>query len=162
MSAKIPFMRRIASALMAHASGALPPARVPWGEAMNNEFEYIESDFEAVKWAVGCVAASYVEKSKECSFGSIVRKPSAFLPLAMSLTALIAVLVSIAAFGVVHETDEGATAHIWQLLMAGQMPILVFFAMKWLPRAPRQTAVVLALQVAAALAAIAPVFLLKL
>ena len=42
---------------------------------------------------------------------------------ARSLAALADVVVSIAIFGVVHETDEGTAAHIWQLLMAGQMPI---------------------------------------
>lgn len=96
------------------------------------------------------------------SFGAIVRHPSAFLPLAMSLTALALVLSHIAMFGVVREADEGATAHIWQLLMAGQMPVLAFFAIKWLPRAPRQTLYVLALQAGAALASMAPVFFLNL
>jgi hypothetical protein len=96
------------------------------------------------------------------SFGGIVKKPSALVPLMMSLAALAEVVVSIAIFGVVHETDEGTAAHIWQLLMAGQMPILAFFAVKWLPRAPRQTLYVLALQTSAALAAMAPVFLLHL
>lgn len=67
----------------------------------------------------------------------------------MSITALMAVLVSVTIFGVVHESDEGATAHIWQLFMAGQMPILAFFSIKWLPRAPRQTLLVLALQLTA-------------
>lgn len=46
--------------------------------------------------------------------------------------------------------------------MAGQMPIIAFFAIKWLPRSPRQTLSVLALQVGTALASMAPVFLLNL
>jgi hypothetical protein len=71
------------------------------------------------------------------SFRAIVRKPSAFLPLAMSLTALAVVLGHVAMFGVAHQADEGATAHVWQLLMAGQVPVLAFFIIKWLPRAPR-------------------------
>jgi hypothetical protein len=96
------------------------------------------------------------------SFGTIIRQPSAFLPVAMSLTALAMVLGFLAINGVVHQADEGAEAHIWQLLMAGQMPIMAFFAIKWLPRAPRQTLPVLALQVGAALASMAPVFLLHL
>jgi hypothetical protein len=93
---------------------------------------------------------------------ALTKKPSAFLPLAMSLTALTVVLGHVAMFGVVREADEGATAHIWQLLMAGQMPVLAFFAIKWLPRAPRQTLYVLALQAGAALASMAPVFFLNL
>lgn len=79
MSAKISFTRKIAFVLMAHASRVLPPARAAWGEAMKNEFEHIENDSEAVKWAAGCVAAGYLERSNERSFGVILRKPSAFL-----------------------------------------------------------------------------------
>ena len=93
---------------------------------------------------------------------SLSRKPSAFVPLAMSLTALAWVLVSISMFGVVHEADEGASTHIWQLLMAGQLPISAYFLIRWLPRAPWQTLSVTALQVTAALAAAAPVFFLEL
>ena len=96
------------------------------------------------------------------SFGEILKQPSAFLPLAMSLSALALVLGHLAIFGVVHEADEGTPAHLWQLLMAGQLPILAYFAIKWLPQAPRQTMYVLALQAAAVLAALAPVFFLKL
>jgi hypothetical protein len=49
---------------------------------------------------------------------SLSKKPSAFVPMTMSLTALAVVLGNIAMFGVVHEADEGAAAHLWQLLMA--------------------------------------------
>ncbi len=99
------------------------------------------------------------------SFGTIVRKPSAFLPLAMSLTALAllggAYIFALATgqAGLERQQDEGAIAHLWQLLMAGQLPVLIFFAIKWLPRAPRQTLYVLALQAGAAVAAMAPVYL---
>jgi hypothetical protein len=80
----------------------------------------------------------------------------------MSLIALAMVLGDIAIYGVVHQADEGAVAHLWQILMAGQMPIVIFFAIRWLPRAPRQTLYVLALQAGAALASMAPVFFLGL
>jgi len=96
------------------------------------------------------------------SFGAILRKPSAFVPVAMSLAGLSLVLGHISLYGVTHEADEGATAHLWQLLMAGQFPVLAVFAVKWLPRAPKQSLCVLALQAAAALASVAPVFILKL
>jgi hypothetical protein len=95
-------------------------------------------------------------------FSTLIKKPSAFLPIAMSLAALATVLVYLVMFGVVHETDEGTAAHIWQLLMAAQLPIVVFFAIRWLPRAPRQALYVLALQACAGLAALAPVYFLKL
>jgi hypothetical protein len=63
---------------------------------------------------------------------------------------------------VVRDSDEGAIAHTWQLLMAGQLPLLAYFVFRWLPRAPRQTLYVLALQIGAALAAMAPVYFLGL
>lgn len=80
----------------------------------------------------------------------------------MSFAALATVLVHVAMFGGAREADEGTAAHIWQILMAGQLPIVAFFAIKWLPRTLRQALLVLALQAGAALAALAPVFFLNL
>ena len=76
------------------------------------------------------------------------------------LVALAMVLVHAAVFGIVHEVDEGTAAHIFQILMAGQVPVVAFFAIKWLPRAPTQALQVLAMQAAAAFAAIAAVVFL--
>ncbi len=89
-----------------------------------------------------------------------MKQPSAFLPVAMSLVALTLVFVHAAIFGIVHEADEGTAAHIFQILMAAQVPVVAFFAIKWLPRTPIQALQVLALQAAAALAAIAAVVFL--
>ena len=96
------------------------------------------------------------------NLSTMMKQPSAFLPVAMSFAALATVLVHVARFGVVREADEGTAAHIFQLLMIAQVPILAFFAIKWLPRSPRQALPILALQAAAALAALAPVFFLNL
>ena len=93
---------------------------------------------------------------------SLLRQPSAFLPVAMSLVALTLVLGRVALFGVVHEADEGTAAHIWQLLMALQVPIMAFFAIKYVPQKPKQALLVLALQMIAVLTACAPVFFLRL
>ena len=92
----------------------------------------------------------------------MIKKPSAFLPVFLSLAALGVVLVHVAIYGAAREADEGAAAHLWQLLMAAQLPLLAFFAIKWLPRNPRQALLVMALQAGAAVAALAPVFLLNL
>jgi hypothetical protein len=94
-------------------------------------------------------------------FGAIARQPSAFVPVVMSLAALTTVIFHLALYGPARQPDEGAAAHLWQLLMAGQLPVLLFFSIKWLPRAPRQTLCVLGLQAGAALASLAPVFLLQ-
>ena len=96
------------------------------------------------------------------SFSTMLKKPVAFLPMALSLAALVTVLIFLSIFGVVHQTDEGAAAHIWQILMGLQVPIIIFFVIKWLPHAPRQALYILALQAVFALAALAPVYFLKL
>ena len=88
----------------------------------------------------------------------LLRQPSAFMPIAMSMAALSVVIAYALTFGVARQADEGAAAHLWQLLMAGQFPIIAFFAVKWLPKAPKDCAQVLVLQVAAALSAIFPVW----
>jgi hypothetical protein len=142
-----------------------------WGETRKHELDRIEGDVGAVRSAAGCVVASYIEeggRKMNQSFGTIVRKPSAFLPLAMSLAALAllggAYLFALASghAGLERQQDEGALAHLWQILMAGQLPVLIFFATKWLPRAPRQALYVLALQAGVAVAAMAPVYLFNL
>ncbi|HKF43227.1 MAG TPA: hypothetical protein VKJ00_01625 [Thermoanaerobaculia bacterium] len=90
-----------------------------------------------------------------------LKKPSAWLPIAMSLGALAVVVIHVAIHGPAPEPDEGAAAHLWQMLMAFQAPIVFFFALRWVPRAPRQALPILAAQLGAALAAMAPVYLLK-
>ena len=81
--------------------------------------------------------------------------------MAMSLGALAVIGWHVARFGTAPQPDEGgAAAHLWQLLMAGQMPVILHYAVRWLPRAPRAALLVLGAQVAAVLAAAAPVFLL--
>jgi hypothetical protein len=150
-----------------------------WRERYGAEFvAFLEESRGGVRAGANVVRSALCERmvpmrggemdAEIYSFGTMVRRPSAFLPLAMSLGALatlfVAAMYGIAhgAHGIVRDSDEGAAAHIWQLLMAGQMPVLLFFAVKWLPRAPRQTLYVLALQVIAVLAAMAPVYFLGL
>jgi hypothetical protein len=90
-----------------------------------------------------------------------VKQPSAFLPLAMSLAALALLLVHYAVYGDAHQPDEGADAHIFQLLLVLQLPMVAFFAIKWLPQAPQAALRILALQAGAGIAAIATVFFLE-
>jgi len=51
--------RRWAVKLAQHTSWVLPGAQSPWAEAMRRELDYIEDDAAALRWAVGCVLASY-------------------------------------------------------------------------------------------------------
>jgi hypothetical protein len=89
-----------------------------------------------------------------------VWQPSAIIPIAMSVAALTVVGVHILMSGTTPQPDEGTAAHIWQLMMAGQAPFIVFYSIKWLPRQPGLAGAVLAAQIGAALAAAAPVYLL--
>lgn len=95
-------------------------------------------------------------------FSTMIKQPSAFVPIAMSFAALVTVLAHIVMFGVVREVDEGTAAHIFQLLIVAEVPIAAFFTIKWLPQYPRLALQVLALQIVAVLAALAPVFFLNL
>ena len=92
------------------------------------------------------------------SLRSMTMQPSAFVPLTMSLSALILVLAHAAHYGITHDTDEGAVAHLWQILTAMQLLVVACFAIRWLPRAPRAALKVLALQTGATLANFAAVF----
>ena len=89
---------------------------------------------------------------------SLMKQPSALLPIVMSAAALMLVLVHIALFGVVREADEGTAARVWQLLIAGQVPVVLYFAVKWVPKAPGPALRVLTLQAVAIVAACAPVY----
>jgi hypothetical protein len=92
---------------------------------------------------------------------SVARQPSALIPLAMSAAALAVIVWHIALQGTARQADEGTEAHLWQVMMAGQLPLIAYFAISWLPRSPRQALTVLALQVCGMLAAAAPVFVLN-
>jgi hypothetical protein len=93
---------------------------------------------------------------------TLLKRPSAYLPVAMSVAALAVVLGHVALFGAAREADEGAAAHLFQLLMILQAPVILFFAVRWLPRSPRPALTILAIQAGAALAALAPVYFLNL
>jgi hypothetical protein len=162
---------------LAHLLTCLYPRR--WRERYGEEFEeFLQTGRGGLPTSANVVWSAFSEyvfptrggimDPNLNSFRVILKHPSAFLPLAMSLSALGVLLVSAiygilhGAHGIIREPDEGTAAHLWQLLMAGQLPVLAFFAIKWLPRAPRPTLGVLALQAGAALASMAPVYFLNL
>jgi hypothetical protein len=88
---------------------------------------------------------------------------SGFAPIAMSLGALGLVVVAIATGATDSATgDEGTFARLWQLLIVGQLPTIVWFTVQWVSVAPRSGSIVLGAQLLAGLTALAPVFLLRL
>lgn len=54
--------KRLALRLVKHAEFVLPGSLSAWGIAMRNEIEYIEPNRDALKWALGCVSASYLQR----------------------------------------------------------------------------------------------------
>ena len=92
---------------------------------------------------------------------ALIWRPSAIVPILMSSAALAIVIGYLLMFGSARQADEGTAAHLWQLLMAGQAPIIIYFAIRWLPADPRNAVPVLALQIAAALAAVFPIWWLN-
>jgi hypothetical protein len=100
------------------------------------------------------------------SIRSAITRPSGFLPIVMSGAALYVVVVHLVLYGAgrhaqVGRPDEGPEAHIWQILMTGQVPIGLYFAIRWVRSDPWGTLAVLGIQALAFVAAAAPVFLLK-
>ena len=89
---------------------------------------------------------------------SLLKQPSVWLPLGMSLAGLALVLGHAAVYGVVHEVDEGTAAHIWQILMAGQIPFVIYFMSKWLPQRVKESMLVVALLAGTWLANFAAVY----
>ena len=88
------------------------------------------------------------------------RLPSAWLPILCSLSGLGIVVAHWALYGITHEPDEGAAAHIFQILMVVQAAVILYFVVRWIPVAPRRGALILGAQLAAIAAAMASVYLL--
>lgn len=76
----------------------------------------------------------------------------------MSLAALCVVTAHVIFVGTLHEVDEGAAAHMFQLFVVGQAPIIAFFAFKWLKLAEKRSLLVLATQILLAAVACVPVW----
>ena len=94
--------------------------------------------------------------------GLSLKEPLAFIPIVFSLAALAVTAIVITVNGVVREADEGTAAHLFQLLMVASFIMSVAFVIRWLVRDPWQTLRILAIQIGAALVALAPVFYFKL
>lgn len=107
---------------------------------------------------------------------SILKKPGAWIPIALSLGMLAFILTYITVYGISTPSadgscigtcgranaDEGTPAHLFQIWLVLEFLMVGFFAAKWLPQRPMQALPVLALQTIAVLAGCAPVFILHL
>lgn len=101
------------------------------------------------------------------TFAALIRKPTALAPLLMSVAAL--ALIAAVLFGWMPadpvwkdgRVDEGTSARLFQLLILLQVPVCAVFAVKWLPRAPRQALLVLCLQASAVVVALGTIIWLE-
>ncbi len=62
MNTLLGWLRRLAVKAARHASWVLPAEYAAWADAMHRELHYIEDDRAALRWAVGCVVASYTKR----------------------------------------------------------------------------------------------------
>lgn len=79
------------------------------------------------------------------------------LPVVFSIVALGLVLGAVAA-GLPPQSDEGTAAHLYQLLMVAQFPLVIVFIATTDWTRPRRAMVVLAVQAIAAAAAFAALY----
>jgi len=88
----------------------------------------------------------------------LLKRPSAFVPLAISGAFLAALLTAFAQGRLARAPDEGTGAHLFQIVMPLQLLITLFFAATWLPRNTKPALGVLALQSCAAIGVLAIVY----
>src|SRR3989338_8145536 len=93
----------------------------------------------------------------------ILKKPSAWVPLVLTF------LILAMEFGFLvlagppqREPDEGVAAHIFQTWLVAEFFLVAFFAMRWVPQAPKQALPILAIQILGVIAGMFPVFYFQL
>ena len=93
---------------------------------------------------------------------AILKKPSAWIPLVMSASALLLVVGYMGLFGVQKSSgDESSVARLFQLLLAGQLPIIGYFAVKWFPKHQKEAVQIVVIQILVALVPFVTVMLLE-
>lgn len=96
---------------------------------------------------------------------SLLRKTSAWLPIALSLAMLAFLLILLGVHGLPtpdENKDEGVAAHLFQLWLFVEAAMLAVFAVKWLPREPKPALIILVIQILAVALACFPVFYFQL
>jgi hypothetical protein len=62
MNAAPAWQRRLALRLVRHAAAVLRASRPEWAAALESELEHVPGHYRALRWAAGCVRASYMER----------------------------------------------------------------------------------------------------
>ena len=101
------------------------------------------------------------------TFTQLMHKPTAYCPVGMSLMALLVVLIAVAVGATTSvapdgRPDEGPAAHVFQILIVAQLPIVAAFIWRWARGSARGAMQVLMLQALSLVLALAPVFIFRL
>ena len=120
-----------------------------------------DSFFRRWKWHLPARFQRSSNREEKVSSQTLINHPLALTPLFMSLSALLIVIAHVAIFGPSKGGNEGTTAQAFQVLIAGQTPLVAYFAVKYLPRSPGQALGVITLQIIATLPAFAAVYWLS-
>ena len=141
-----------------------------WWRRYGDELDALIEDSGAT-WAVianltfGALAVRVRERapveSGAAPAASLIWKPSAGAPILLSLGALTAIGVHILHSGIAPQADEGTAAHGWQLLLAGQLPFVAWFMLRWVPAGGRRALAVSAIHLGGIAAAALPVWWLN-
>ena len=82
---------------------------------------------------------------------SLLKKSSAWIPIAIPLAFVAYIIVAIFFLDVAREEDEGVGAHLFQIWLVLEPFMLGYFLMKWMQKFPREVLYILGLQIIAAL-----------
>jgi hypothetical protein len=93
---------------------------------------------------------------------SKINRVCGIAPMVMSLVAFLLVLVAVSAGWEKGQTDEGSAAHIFQILIAGQVPLILIFLLSADWNKYARVLRTVAFQVLGVLIAMSPVFYFKL
>jgi len=93
----------------------------------------------------------------------VINTWAGWIPIVMSVAAIALLILALTTgWGKGPPGDEGAAAHLWQLLVGLQVPLIVAFLATAEWRRPLRIFAILGLQVLGLLVAMAPVALLRL
>ena len=120
-------IRRLATRTLQAAVRRAAPAVREWGDAMLREMDSIESDWEALFWAIGSVRTVTSNSTRSGDMrGEQVNRVSGRIVTSLSVLALLMVIT-----GYLHprqpEPDEGTGAHIFQLSIVLIVPMILLF-----------------------------------
>lgn len=91
----------------------------------------------------------------------LLRTPSAWVPIVLSVAALALIVGFVARFGVVQSEDEGTAARTFQMLLLANAAAIAYFVIRWVPKDPKPAAAIAGLQVLLAVIPVVTIILLE-